>query len=166
MSKNIAIVNKKGELLEPTYKKRANGLVKSGRAYWLDDATICLNEMEDFKVSEYENRANGPAPAPGESYAGYEVPPSPYYGYNDEELFKLAKKRVQERNGLIIHVIAYVAVNVFLFFLAWMSGDYWNFLVAGGWGIGVACHIGAYIFNSGPEAIHAEYMKLKGGRYR
>lgn len=176
MAKNIKVIDKDGTVLESTYIKRAKGLVKAGRAYWVEDgAVICLYEVEEKPMSEHGNRSNGPAPqemahSPAippvfESGAGYEIPSSPFYGYTDEELLKLAKKRVNERNGLIIHIVAYVTVNLFLFIFAFWTGDYWNFMVAGGWGIGIACHIASFIFNSGPEAVHAEFMKLKSGKY-
>ena len=175
--REITVIDKKGNMLEATYAKRARGLIKSGRAEWVDGSTIRMLNMEekfmDNSVNEHFSQSNGPAPEQAErqfqpqaDYRGYEVGESPFYGYSDEELFKLAKKRVKERNGLIIHIVAYVAVNIFLFMIALLEGDLWNFFVLGGWGIGVACHIASYLFSSRPENVHAEFMKLKTGRYR
>lgn len=61
IEKNIIVVDENGTVFEPTWLKRANGLVKKGRARWLDERTICLacppeqmedNEMENSKQTE------------------------------------------------------------------------------------------------------------------
>jgi hypothetical protein len=55
------VVDENGTVFESTWLKRANGLVKKGRARWLDGNTICLacppeqmedNHMEDNKQTE------------------------------------------------------------------------------------------------------------------
>jgi len=58
MTKNIAVVDEQGNQYEATYPKRARGLVKHGRARFIDENTICLacppdTELEDRKMSEY-----------------------------------------------------------------------------------------------------------------
>lgn len=54
-------MDENGTVFESTWLKRANGLVKKGRARWLDERTICLacppeqmedNEMENMKQAE------------------------------------------------------------------------------------------------------------------
>ena len=56
IEKNIIVVDENGAVFESTWLKRANGLVKKGRARWLDEQTICLacppEQMED---NEMEN---------------------------------------------------------------------------------------------------------------
>ena len=51
IEKNIIVVDENGTVFESTWLKRANGLVKKGRARWLDEKTICLacppEQMED-----------------------------------------------------------------------------------------------------------------------
>ena len=42
IEKNIIVVDENGTVFESTWLKRANGLVKKGRARWLDEKTICL----------------------------------------------------------------------------------------------------------------------------
>ncbi len=42
IEKNIRVIDDKGNELEPTYPKRAKGLVKNGRARFVDENTICL----------------------------------------------------------------------------------------------------------------------------
>lgn len=57
MEKNITVVDEQGNKYEATYPKRAKGLVKHGRARFVDDHTICLAcppqiETEDNTMSE------------------------------------------------------------------------------------------------------------------
>ena len=57
MEKNVIVVDEQGNEYGATYPKRAKGLVKKGRARFVDDNTICLacppNEyLEDMKMSE------------------------------------------------------------------------------------------------------------------
>ena len=61
IEKNIIVVDENGTVFESTWLKRANGLVKKGRARWLDEKTICLacppeqtedNKMENMKQAE------------------------------------------------------------------------------------------------------------------
>lgn len=52
ITKNIIVLNEAGELLASTYPKRARGLIKNGRARFIDAQTICLlacpsDETED-----------------------------------------------------------------------------------------------------------------------
>lgn len=42
MRKNIAVIDAQGNKYEATYPKRAKGLVKNGRARFVDETTICL----------------------------------------------------------------------------------------------------------------------------
>jgi len=54
IEKNIVVVDENGTVFESTWPKRANGLVKKGRARWLDEKTICLacppEKMEDEEM--------------------------------------------------------------------------------------------------------------------
>ena len=57
MEKNIIVVDEQGNQYEATYPKRAKGLVKNGRARFVDDHTICLAcppdvDLEDKTMSE------------------------------------------------------------------------------------------------------------------
>ena len=61
IEKNIVVVDKYGTEYESTWLKRANGLVKKGRARWLDEQTICLacppertedNNMENMSQAD------------------------------------------------------------------------------------------------------------------
>lgn len=56
MIKNIAVIDEQGNRYEATYPKRAKGLVKSGRARFVNENTICLArppyKSEDKTMSE------------------------------------------------------------------------------------------------------------------
>ena len=60
IEKNVIVVDEQGNEYEATYPKRAKGLVKNGRARFVDEHTICLacppNEnLEDKKMEENTN---------------------------------------------------------------------------------------------------------------
>ena len=58
MTKNVNVVDDLGNRYVPTYAKRAKGLVKNGRARWVDENTICLAcppddiDLEDTKMDK------------------------------------------------------------------------------------------------------------------
>lgn len=60
--KKIAVTDELNNTYEATYPKRAKGLVKRGRAYFIDKETICLvrptnDDLEDKKMSDNINRS-------------------------------------------------------------------------------------------------------------
>lgn len=66
MEKTVQVVDEAGNRYEATYPKRAKGLVKNGRARFIDDETICLAcppnkrniNSEDMKIMNTENEKN------------------------------------------------------------------------------------------------------------
>ena len=64
ITKNIDVVDLQGNYHAPTYKRRAKGLVKSGRARWSDEYKICLLDSpahlfeEDNTMDRYDNDGN------------------------------------------------------------------------------------------------------------
>lgn len=52
MEKNIAVVDEAGNHHHPTWPKRAKGLVKHGRARFVDENTICLTCPPDMKTED------------------------------------------------------------------------------------------------------------------
>lgn len=66
-----------------------------------------------------------------------------------------ARKRVDERTGVMWHVAVYVIVNVLLWSIdiAQGGGVDWAFWPTIGWGIGVAFHVASYVIDdSGRES--------------
>ncbi len=62
MTKNISVIDMQGNVYEATYPKRAKGLVKKGRARFVNESTICLArppyQTEDNKMDINENEVN------------------------------------------------------------------------------------------------------------
>ena len=60
IEKNVIVVDELGNEYEATYPKRAKGLVKNGRARFIEENKICLacpphTELEDMTMSENKN---------------------------------------------------------------------------------------------------------------
>ena len=70
---------------------------------------------------------------------------------SDEEIYQLARKRVEEKKGFLIHLTVYTLVNIGLI-LIWAfpagGGFPWFVFPLGGWGIGLLFHgLGVFVFN-------------------
>ena len=71
-------------------------------------------------------------------------------GMSEEELYRLARKRVEEKKGFFTHFAVYIIVNIVLV-LIWAfpaGGGYpWFLWPLGGWGIGILFHsLGVFVF--------------------
>jgi len=70
ITKNIRVIDEQGNEYEATYPKRAKGLVKQGRARFIDESTLCIAcppsiNLEDKNMSDINDpRSNGPRPIP------------------------------------------------------------------------------------------------------
>jgi len=70
---------------------------------------------------------------------------------SEEELYKEARKRVEEKKGFFIHLSVYIIVNIMLVII-WAfpaGGGYpWFLFALGGWGIGLILHfLGVFVFS-------------------
>ena len=88
---------------------------------------------------------------------------------SDEEIYRQARKRVEEKKGFFVHLIVYSMVNLGMI-LIWAfaaGGGYpWFVWILGGWGIGLVSHfLGVFVFNktSGWERrqMDAEIARIK-----
>lgn len=87
----------------------------------------------------------------------------------EEELYKEAKKRVEEKKNFFMHLAVYVVVNALLVFIWAFTSDGgfpWFIFPLGGWGIGLLFHfLGAFVFSGQTEwerrAIEREVERLK-----
>lgn len=74
IAKNITVLDGSGRTLEPTYEKRARGLVKHGRARWENEYTITLtcppfdDMKEDTQMSDTVYTASTAAATPSYEY--------------------------------------------------------------------------------------------------
>ncbi|MFH1150183.1 MAG: 2TM domain-containing protein [Actinomycetota bacterium] len=88
----------------------------------------------------------------------------------EEEIQKQAKKRVDEKIGLLSHIATYVIINVFLF-VVWgltsnWSGYPWFVWVIVGWGIGLAFNIFFYFSGRKGQASRDRMMAKEMDRIR
>jgi len=86
---------------------------------------------------------------------------------SEDEIYKQAKKRVEEKKGFFINVAVYIVVNIMLV-LIWAfvagRGYPWFLWVLGGWGIGILFHfLGVFVFGrkSDRAAIEKETEKIR-----
>jgi len=69
---------------------------------------------------------------------------------SDDEIRKLAQRRVAAKKGFFIHLIIYIIVNALLVSIWAISGGgyMWFLWAAGGWGVGVIFHcLGVFAFS-------------------
>ncbi len=63
-------------------------------------------------------------------------------GMSEEEIYRKARERVEEKKGFYIHFIIYILVNIMLIII-WVAtgaGFPWFIFPLGGWGIGILFH--------------------------
>jgi len=74
----------------------------------------------------------------------------------EDQLRALAKRRVEARMGLIMHLTMYVAVNAGLVAIWALTGAHypWFLWPMLGWGMGIIGHVLAWFF--GPDSIRGE----------
>jgi hypothetical protein len=87
---------------------------------------------------------------------------------SQDEIYAMAKQRVEKKKGFFIHVTIYVVVNTVLFVIWNITGvDFpWFAFPLGGWGIGVLFHgLSVFVFskesNWEREQIKKEMTKLE-----
>ncbi|TET67534.1 MAG: 2TM domain-containing protein [Dehalococcoidia bacterium] len=87
---------------------------------------------------------------------------------SEEELYREARKRVEEKKGFFMHLAVYICVNIFLVIIWAATGDGfpWFVFPLGGWGIGILFHfLGVFVFTQQTEwerkAVEKEVEKLK-----
>ena len=91
----------------------------------------------------------------------------------EEQVYALAKKRVQARRGFAIHLIVYLGVNALLICL-WLfvtgRGFPWFVFPLGGWGIGLVSHyffarsVGPKTPTNRSERVEREAEKIRNGQ--
>jgi hypothetical protein len=88
-------------------------------------------------------------------------------GMSEEQIYKLAKERVEKKKGFFIHITVYIAVNIMLVIIwafAAGGGFPWFIFPLCGWGIGVLFHfLGVFVFGRKLDnaAIEKEAEKLR-----
>ncbi|MFC1995441.1 2TM domain-containing protein [Chloroflexota bacterium] len=88
-------------------------------------------------------------------------------GMSEEQIYELAKKRVEEKRGFFVHLTVYIVINIMLVFIwafAAGGGFPWFIFPLGGWGIGLLFHfLGIFVFGgkSDRAAIEKEAEKIR-----
>jgi hypothetical protein len=87
----------------------------------------------------------------------------------DEEIYKEAKRIVEEKKGFRTHFIVYLCVNALLVIIWAATGRHfpWFVFPLGGWGIGVLFHfLNVYVFSQEADtsAIEKEAEKIRKRR--
>ena len=85
----------------------------------------------------------------------------------EQDVYKKAEKRVEEKLGFYTHAAVYVVVNIFLIVLNLVtSPDHkWFFWPLFGWGIGLLFH-GVGVFISGESSLKERMIKKEMERSR
>ncbi len=70
---------------------------------------------------------------------------------NEDELRELARRRVENRQGFIIHATLFLAVNLALFAIWRFTGAHypWFLWPLFGWGVGIVAHGLSLLFGPG-----------------
>ena len=71
-------------------------------------------------------------------------------GMSEEEIYREARKRVEEKKGFYTHLAVYIGVNILLIIIwaATGAGFPWFVFPLGGWGIGILFHfLGVFVFS-------------------
>ena len=82
----------------------------------------------------------------------------------DRDLRRRAVKRLEDRRGLMAHVLAYSTVNLLLVALWYATGApfFWPMFPIFGWGIGLTLHAWAVFWpEPSPRQIEAEVERLR-----
>ena len=88
-------------------------------------------------------------------------------GMSEEQIYELAKKRVEEKRGFFVHLTVYILVNIMLV-LIWRfaagGGFPWFIFPLCGWGIGIIIHfLNTFVFAGKLDtaAIEKEAEKIR-----
>ena len=91
--------------------------------------------------------------------------PGPSEG--NQALRAQATKRLEDRRGLMAHLLAYLSVNVLLvaIWVATGAGFFWPLFPIFGWGIGLAFHaLGVYWPEPGEAQVDREIERIRRHR--
>lgn len=130
--KNVTVFAADGSILGTTYLKRANQLVKKGRAAWKDQKNICLLQngkdyiMNENALTTYDNMAQIEHSEAQETYTEPAQTQSiPIDEIEKLKLLELATRRVEERNRALYFLADFILLCVVMATLTFndYSGD-------------------------------------------
>jgi len=195
MKGQVTVLSVTGDKIGMTYERRAFQLVGKNRAVWADGSRSAIRLSDSHKpdlppgacadcekeaismdhTEKSEPFGNGkPAGAhseePGAAYAAAEPVRSAMI---DEELYVMAKKRIEERFALIMHWGAFAICQLVFLTLNAAFDWYWArrygvtllWLADVCWLVGVVMHTLYYFAKITPRKVQREYERLAKGRY-
>jgi len=91
-------------------------------------------------------------------------------GMSEEEIYRKAREKVEEKKGFYVHFIVYIVVNILLIII-WAvtgAGFPWFIFPLGGWAIGILFHfLWVFVFSRQTSwerrEIEKEVERLKRG---
>lgn len=89
-------------------------------------------------------------------------------GISEEELYRRARERVEEKRGFWVHLAVYILVNVVLI-VVWAVGGGgfpWFVFILGGWGIGLLMHLVSVFVFSRDSGWHARQVEKEMEKLR
>jgi hypothetical protein len=84
--------------------------------------------------------------------------------HQDQDLEQLARKRAGAKLGWYTHLCVYIAVNLLLATLSYLSGRHWAIFPAVGWGIGLAVHGAVVFLVTGGAGLHERLIQQERER--
>ena len=82
----------------------------------------------------------------------------------DKDIEQLARKRAGAKLGWYVHLSVYIAVNLLLAALSYLSGRHWAIFPAVGWGIGLAVHGAVVFLVTGGAGLHERLVQQERER--
>lgn len=84
--------------------------------------------------------------------------------HRDEDIEQLARKRAGAKLGWYVHLCVYIAVNLLLAVLSYLSGRHWAVFPAVGWGMGLAVHGAVVFLVTGGAGLHERLVQQERER--
>jgi hypothetical protein len=81
-----------------------------------------------------------------------------------EDLEQLARKRAGAKLGWYVHLCVYIAVNLLLATLSYLSERHWAVFPAVGWGVGLAVHGAVVFLVTGGAGLHERLVQQERER--
>jgi len=116
--KPIVLYDENHERVGETYPRRAKQLLRSGRAFWLDEGnTMCLVTAtnETYPPTEEDVSTMTEPVMHNNGMLEESIPPAPVTTGSDDLLLYVAKQNVARKRSLIRHIVAFILALVLFF---------------------------------------------------
>jgi len=111
MTKPIVLYDENHERVGETYPRRAKQLVRSGRAFWLEDGQgLCINTKLESYPPHKEDVCNMEEPIYQNNGLPFASTETTQPGESNDLLLYLAKRNVVQKLNLIKHIVVYAII--------------------------------------------------------